>query len=372
VAVGLLAVLAVAIIGSRPTTSEPTIETIVYSDPKTGLVLEDPPGSTPRVIVSAGGPSGEMPPCFPSDVVAGRSACWSSVAVSQSGRYLALHAGAASVTSILTIDGREVSHVYDGQEGTARWSPVEDVMAINHGVELHIVDSGGQTTKRIPLLFDIEGVHGWSLDGRHVLVRAMDAFDLWAVDVVSGASTRLTDTPTVHEHESDWSPDGSLIAYTADCGDAWTPGGPCPSSIWTVRPDGSDARRLTPQDGSVSIAPVWAPDGRHLAYTQAWADPADPLGDANVYVINPDGSDLHRITKFDDGFAGVLAWSPDGSMIIVARIGEDRATGLKIFDTWIVAADGSNPRVLVPGTIYVDQVWASSDDQPASNASPRH
>jgi dipeptidyl aminopeptidase/acylaminoacyl peptidase len=372
VAVGLLAVLAVAIIGSRPTTSEPTIETIVYSDPKTGLVLEDPPGSTPRVIVSAGGPSGEMPPCFTSDVVAGRSACWSSVAVSPSGRYLALHAGAASVTSILTVDGREVSHVYDGQEGTARWSPVEDVMAINHGVELHIVDSGGQTTKRIPLPFDIEGVHGWSPDGRHVLVRAMDAFDLWAVDVVSGASTRLTDTPTVHEHESDWSPDGSLIAYTADCGDAWTPNGPCPSSIWTVRPDGSDRRRMTPEDGFVSMGPTWAPDGRHLAYTRWPSVHQGNVADGFVYVIDADGSNPRRITTFDTGVASVMAWSPDGSTIVVANVRLDGAGGVETADTWIMGADGSNPRVLVPGTIYVDQVWVSSDEHPAPDTSPRH
>ena len=66
----------------------------------------------------------------------------------------------ASVTTVLTLDGREVSHFYDGQVDNLRWSPVEDVFAINHGVELHIVDSGGQTTKRIHPPFEIEAVHG--------------------------------------------------------------------------------------------------------------------------------------------------------------------------------------------------------------------
>jgi Tol biopolymer transport system component len=195
----------------------------------------------------------------------------------------------ASVTTVLTLDGREVSHFYDGQVDNSRWSPVEDVLAINHGVELHIVDSGGQTTKRIHPPFEIEAVHGWSPDGSHVLVRAMDAFDLWAIDVVSGGSVRLTDTPTVHELETDWSPDGSHIAYTADCGDDWTPDAPCPWSIWTVRSDGSERRRLTAEDGHTARGPTWAPDGKHLAYTQGSLTQTSNLGNGTVYVSDAEG-----------------------------------------------------------------------------------
>jgi hypothetical protein len=368
VVIGLLTALALAVIGSRPTSREPSIKTLVYVDHQVGLLREDPPGSAAKVIVAASGPSREDPPCFTSESLAVPSACWSWVALSSSERYVALHAGSVSATSVLTLDGREIAHFYDGRDGGVDWSPVEDVMAISFGVELRLVDQDGQAIKRIPLPFDIEGVQGWSPDGRHVVVKAMDAFDIWTVDIDSGALVRLTDTPTIHEQESDWSRDGSLIAYTADCGESWAPDRPCPSSIWTVRPDGTDAQRLTPQDGSVTMGPVWAPDGRHLAYTQAWADPADPLGDANVYVINPDGSDPRRITTFDDGFAGVLAWSPDGSMIVVAHIGEDRVSGAKTFETWIVGADGSDPRILVPGTIYVDQVWDSGEPAAATKA----
>jgi tricorn protease-like protein len=84
-----------------------------------------------------------------------------------------------------------------------------------------------------------------------------------------------------------------------------------------------------------------------------------------VYVIEADGSDPRRITTFDSGFAGVLAWSPDGTTIVVAHVREDRASGVKLYETWIISADGSKPRILVPGTIYVDQVWDSGT--PAGN-----
>ena len=371
VALGLLAALAIASIGSRPTSREPTIEKLVYVDPKVGLVLEDPPGSPPKVIVPANGPGGEAPPCFRSDVLAGRSGCWSWVALSPSGRYVALRATAASDTSILTLDGHEVAHFYDGQDGPVRWSPVEDVMAINAVVELHIVDPSGQITKRIPVPMSIKRVHGWSPDGRHVIVQGSDVFELWDVDVAASESVRLTDTPTVHEQDSDWSPDGSLVAYSSDCGDAWTPDGPCPWSLWTVRPDGSDRRRLTPDDQSMSTWPIWAPDGKHLAYTSGTKADAAAVGNGAVYVIDADGSNPRQITTFDSGFAGVLAWSPDGSTIVVAYARQDGANGkIEAVETWIMGADGSNPRILVPGTIYVDQVWSSGDHQPASNTSP--
>jgi hypothetical protein len=370
VVLGFLAALALAAIGTRPTTREPTIKTLVYVDPKVGLVVEDPPGSTPKVIVPANGPNREDPPCFSTESLAVPSACWSLVALSPSGRYLALHAGSVTLTSVVTNDGREVAHFYDGQDRPLRWSPVDDVMAINFGVELHIVDPGGRVLKRIPLPFDVEGVHGWSPDGQQVLVRAMDEFDLWAIDVDFGASVRLTHTPTVHEQESDWSPDGALIAYSADCGDAWAPDITCPSSIWTVRSDGTGERRVTSDDGHVSMWPIWAPDGKHLAISQGLADGADPLGDANVYVIDPDGSDPRRITTFDSGFAGVLAWSPDSSTIVVAHVRLDPASGAKVFETWLVGADGANPRILVPGTIYVDQAWESGEPAAGNTASP--
>jgi hypothetical protein len=370
VVLGLLVALALAAIGTRQTSREPTIKTLVYVDPKAGLVVEDPPGSTPKVIVAASGPSRDDPPCFSSDSLAVPSACWSWVALSASGLYVALHAGAVSVTSVVTLDGHEVAHFYDGQDGPVEWSPVEDVIAIDFGTELRLVDQSGQVIKHIPLPFDIEGVQSWSPDGRRVIVKAMGEFDLWALDVDSGASVRLTDTPTIHEQESEWSPDGSHIAFAADCGESWPPDRPCPWSIWTVRADGTDARRLTQEDGFVSTWPTWAPDGKHLAYARGAADPADPLGDANVYMINADGSDPHRITTFDSGFAGVLGWSPDGSTIVVAHLRQDPTSGVKVPETWLVGADGSNPLILVPGTIYVDQVWSAGEPVADNRASP--
>jgi Tol biopolymer transport system component len=306
--------------------------------------------------VPASRPGSADPACFSSDALAVSWGCWSSAVLSPTGRYVALHSGASSITSVLTLDGREVAQIFDGQDGRARWSPVEDVLAISGGAELDIVDASGGTTSRIPVPAQIKGVQSWSSDGRRVVIKAMDVPELWAVDIASGASVRLTDTPTVDEQESAWAPDGSRVAYTADCGEAWTPDGPCPSSLWTVESDGTDARRLTPEGGDMVAWPIWAPDGSHLAYTRS-ALPGD--GGGNVYVIDADGSIPRQVTTFERGFAGVLGWSPDGSTIVVAYVRQNPKTHeVDVAETWIMGADGSNPRLLVQGTSDVDEVWA--------------
>ena len=108
--------------------------------------------------------------------------------------------------------------------------------------------------------------------------------------------------------------------------------------------------------------PIWAPDGKQLAYSHEPTASADTVADVLVYVIGADGSDPRPITTFETGFAGVQGWSPDGSTIVVAYVRQDRTTGkIGAVETWIMGADGSNPRILVPGTIYVDQVWSSDD-----------
>jgi Tol biopolymer transport system component len=387
VTLGLLAALVVATIASQPTSSEPLIEKLFYVDPDVGLVLQDPPGSTPKVLVAGtrgGSPQG--PSCFFTNALTGRSMCWSSIALAPSGRYLALQS-VGNFIDVLTIDGREVAHFADmGKGGPVRWSPVDDVMAvvtdassIRDETQLGIVDPDGTITKRITLSIEVKSLQGWSPDGRHVLVFGCapaaaeiagaatcknggpGRWDVWAVDIAAGESVRLTDTPTVHELESDWSPDGSQIAYTTDCGDAWTPDGPCPWSIWTARPDGSDARRLTPDDQSVSSRPIWAPDGKRLAYTSSRA-PVDDKATGPVYTIDADGSNVHRVTELDAGENVVLGWSPDGSTMVVAHaIIDVAAERIEAMDTWLTDADGSDPRVLVPGTFDVDWTWVDPD-----------
>jgi TolB protein len=58
-------------------------------------------------------------------------------------------------------------------------------------------------------------------------------------------------------------------------------------------------------------SPVWSPDGKQIAFV-ATLDQSTPYGD--IYVANPDGTNIRRLTHEDTGKTG-LAWSPNGKWI---------------------------------------------------------
>ena len=99
------------------------------------------------------------------------------------------------------------------------------------------------------------------------------------------------------------SPDGRLIVEER-------PGMPVP--IYTVKPDGTGARRVTHERTADSEAPTFSPDGRRILYFQA-------NGDADgAYVMSGDGSGQTRLTS-DTGFGPVF--SPNGAQFAYFGLG---------------------------------------------------
>jgi TolB protein len=76
-----------------------------------------------------------------------------------------------------------------------------------------------------------------------------------------------------------------------------------------------------------------------------------------VYVMNADGSNPHRLTS-GLGWHGPVSWSPDGKTIACSRDG----------DIWVMDADGSNPRSL---TNYEAAEWWM-DEGPAWSPDGQH
>ena len=102
-------------------------------------------------------------------------------------------------------------------------------------------------------------------------------------------------------------------------------------AIFVVNPDGTDVRKLTP-GGAFDRGPVWSPDGSRILFTSEF----------DLYVMNSDGTGRTLLVE-GDGFAG-YRWSPDGSMIAFAAV---TVVGADVFeDLWVMNADGSNPREL--------------------------
>ena len=90
-----------------------------------------------------------------------------------------------------------------------------------------------------------------------------------------------------------WSPDGDRIAFSRMEGSQF--------DIYTIKPDGSDERRLTFGPGTKEH-PRWSPDGRFLVYS------SDQGGSNAIYIMRADGTGNRRISA-GGGSCQHPAWS---------------------------------------------------------------
>jgi len=137
----------------------------------------------------------------------------------------------------------------------------------------------------------------WSPDGARLVFTRLTVTprgqrqELVVIGADGRGLRRLTDTPRASERAPAWGPAG-LIAYERD------------GEVWTVRPDGSAARRLLLGAG----APAWSPDGRSLAFAAA---------DGRIAVARADGGGRRVVARGD----AAPSWSPDGERLVFARGG---------------------------------------------------
>src|SRR5262245_11094405 len=106
---------------------------------------------------------------------------------------------------------------------------------------------------------------------------------------------RSTPAPLPSFAEPGISPDGSTFAFVS--------GG----DIWEVSARGGDARLLVSHPATES-RPLFAPDGRRLAFTST------RTGNGDVYVVSLANGELTRLT-YDDAAELVTGWSADGKLV---------------------------------------------------------
>lgn len=162
---------------------------------------------------------------------------------------------------------------------------------------------------------------------------------VWLIRPDGSDRRRVTRSPFgCCDTDPNFSPDGKLISFVRIRQEGKL------QALFTVRPDGTDLRQLTPYSWEVAIKHDWSPDGRLMVLTTN-ADFAHPGQSANLVTIRPDGSGMTDLTRFKGGSKNAFAgsFSPDGKQIVF-RIESGDTYSLAVVDR-----DGQNLRVLTTG-----------------------
>lgn len=153
----------------------------------------------------------------------------------------------------------------------------------------------------------------WSPNGREIAFSNGSPRGDILIMSANGTQTRVV--VRGYASQPTFSPDGKRIAF----------GRPRTFAIWSVRKDGSHARKLL-NNGEY---PDWSPDGKHIAFVARGL---------NIYVANSTGGGRRQLTQ--DGGAFYPAWAPNGKQVAFIDSGEGG------WDLRVLDVSGGSSRLL--------------------------
>ena len=239
----------------------------------------------------------------------------------------------------------------EGGEGSPRWSPSGDrllyVSSKEDGAELWVrwMDSG-QTAKLTDLRESPGGI-AWSPDGRWI------AFTMF----VPEDDASFAEMPRKPDG-ADWGPAIRVVdevVYRQD-GRGFLEDGH--RQLFVLPAEGGTPRQLTdaPFDHG---GPRWTPDGSHLILSaNRHENSALEPGNSEIYEVRVSDGRVRALTD-RHGPDGNPAISPDGSTIAYTGY-DERYQGYQVTRLYLMARDGSNPRLVSGGfdRSVQNPVWA--------------
>jgi len=224
-------------------------------------------------------------------------------------------------------------------DGFPSWSPDGSQIAFYSDYSIEVINADGSGRRHVIGAFNEYAFSpAWSPDGSRIAfvsTRGDTDYEIWTVPaggVAPGApAVRLTTTPRdswgkgQDDSAPAWSPDSRRLVFVSrnrdlvDACDVY--------AMDAVDGDGDgngdNLLRLTRENSQncspwEDINPSWSPAGDLIAYSSVRS------GDADIWVMNPDGSGQRNVTGHP-GWDWMPGWSPDGTLLTFTsdRDGDD-------------------------------------------------
>ncbi len=212
-------------------------------------------------------------------------------------------------SSVVTMnaDGSNRKVVFQAVQGAAfapSWSPDGERIAFGYGgflqgrrtsgAKIVLVHRDGAGVEELTADMPNAGFPSWSADGKEIVYRSFGPKDMGLrIFNLDNHTTRALSDGS--DNLPYWSPEGTRILFTRKQGDNF--------DIYTIKPDGTDLKRMTTFPANDAHA-VWSQDGKYILWNSgeygfkdeaaSYDNSFQPYG--SIWIMNADGTGKRQLT----------------------------------------------------------------------------